>query len=90
VVTANGINGAHHASTSATTNGYADSASGINYDRLKQELVVEFRKELQSFKGDIINGNSQVFFFNNLSFYPAHEYKKIFICKFLIKFYFYF
>ncbi len=55
-------------SLSAATNGYSstnginghdsspNSPNGINYDKLKQELVVEFRKELQSFKSDIITG----------------------------------
>ncbi|RNA31235.1 enabled -like protein [Brachionus plicatilis] len=36
------------------TNG-AYSSDSINYDKLKQELIVEFRKELQTFKQDIVN-----------------------------------
>ncbi len=59
MIATNGMNGTHSLTNgSAYTNGTTgDSAgNGINYDRLKQELVIEFRKELQSFKGEIING----------------------------------
>lgn len=42
------------------TNGHCVEANGnsINYEKLKQELIVEFRKELQTFKADIISCKS--------------------------------
>ena len=47
-----------------STNGHAsDLTNGTNgnsinnYEKLKQELIVEFRKELQTFKADIISCN---------------------------------
>ena len=48
----NGYTNGHHAESPTSSSG------GINYDKLKQELVAEFRKELQSFKADIISGKS--------------------------------
>jgi hypothetical protein len=38
------------------TNGYANGhIDGQSYDKLKQELMCEFRKELQMIKQDIVN-----------------------------------
>jgi hypothetical protein len=50
-----GTNGVH-------TNGTVYSSSNAemsptSYDRLKQEIIIEFRKELQTMKSDIINSN---------------------------------
>lgn len=39
------------------SNGVYSSDQSINYDKLKQELITEFRKELQTFKQDIVNSN---------------------------------
>lgn len=53
-----------------------------NYDKLKQELIVEFRKELQSFKSDIINCKQfyclalEYFFKSDLIFYLIFSYSK--------------
>jgi hypothetical protein len=55
--------------SNGNTNGYGSSNNGSNsisssdYDRLKQELIVEFRKELQNFKSDIINCKLFTFLF---------------------------
>ena len=40
----------------------ANGSALFNYDKLKQELIVEFRKELQTMKSDIINCKSHFFF----------------------------
>lgn len=48
------------ATTTTSSNGanYNNNSNGIdvNYDRLKQELLVEIRREMQNMKNDIING----------------------------------
>ena len=42
-----------HCAASTTTEVNGNSAN--NYEKLKQELIVEFRKELQAFKADIVS-----------------------------------
>lgn len=37
------------------TNGNNNGLDATSYDRLKQELMSEFRKELQMIKSDIVN-----------------------------------
>ena len=41
--------------TSNENSSNTSNNGSINYDKLKQELIVEFRKELQSIKADIIS-----------------------------------
>ena len=58
VVNGNGTsysNGAADQSSSA-----AAASSTLNLDKLKQELVNEFRKELQTFKADIVSSKPQL------------------------------
>ena len=43
------------------TNGSHDVSN--NYDRLKQEILVEIRKEMQQMKNEIINGKKRIFRF---------------------------
>jgi hypothetical protein len=65
--------------TNGNVNGYGSSNTNSNnsisssdYDRLKQELIVEFRKELQNFKSDIINCKWFLFYF--IKFYHFFSY----------------
>lgn len=51
---ANG-NGAHYSNGNANTNDNSHT-NNINYDKLMQDLLVEFRKELQAIKVEIVNG----------------------------------
>ena len=41
--------------TNATTPHNTNGLDATSYDRLKQELMSEFRKELQMIKSDIVN-----------------------------------
>ena len=61
----NGHNNSYtNGNLSSSQNGN-DSASSINYDKLKNELLVEMRKEIQTMKNDIIQGIiNRNFFFN--------------------------
>ena len=48
----NGTNGTHY------SNGHTnDNSNNLNYDKLMQDILVEFRKELQTIKAEIVNGN---------------------------------
>lgn len=51
----NGHNSSYTNGNSSYQNGN-DSTSSINYDKLKNELLVEMRKEIQTMKNDIIQG----------------------------------
>jgi hypothetical protein len=57
-------NGSSPTSMIPNTNGTSSSTSSsndINNDRLKQEILVEIRKEMQVMKNDIITGNLKFF-----------------------------
>lgn len=69
--------------TQLAPNGTSSSQepNSASYDKLKQELIIEFRKELQTFKQDIINCN---FFFKfNSSWFDLGDL--IFLFFFFIK-----
>ncbi len=56
----NGSNGQYTSSNSASSSNGSTAPIELtsplsNYEKLKQELILEFRKELQTFKADIIN-----------------------------------
>ncbi len=51
----NGHTNGNHSYTNGNSNNSNDNSTNVNYDKLKQELIVEFRKELQSIKADIIS-----------------------------------
>jgi hypothetical protein len=66
---ANGVNGNGY----STANGSQDNNSSFNYDKLKQELMIEIKKEMQIMKNDIISGKILLIikkcFFLNFCFY---------------------
>ena len=56
-------NGTHHLNGNGISNNGTESNSGtsVNYEKLKQELIIEFRKELQIVKTEIINSKFSIF-----------------------------
>jgi hypothetical protein len=78
----NGING------NGITNGTeSTSLTSFNYDKLKQELMGEFRKELQTIKADIIN--SQYYLRLHFCFFLLISEFLLFIYIFCFVFFFF-
>lgn len=55
VVNGNGTSYSNGNASTATDQSSSAAAAALNLDKLKQELVNEFRKELQTFKADIVS-----------------------------------